>query len=395
MIRRVNTVKKIVAVMMTLVFIIMPTVNVPAYAACDKTGWTTEYSYVFVHGLIGWGEESAMDRIISYFGTFSGNLMRYLRSQGIDAHAATVRPDNSAWDRACELYAQLTGTRTDYGEAHSKRCHHARYGRDFTGKPLIEAFDAEHKINLIGHSFGGATILEFLELMANGDKAELELSKENVSPLFKGGKEDWIYSLTTLSSPTNGTTLYEFANPGTLPKDVYNNKFAQFLLELTNKITIKDHPFTDTAVYDMQIDRAIEIADACETIDSVYYFSVPCSYTAPDKYGNYQPEKKMVFLLKPFSYALGVYEGVTANGVEIDEKWKENDGLVNTISERAPFHAPQKDIDFDNIETGIWNVFPTMHADHMFFSGGFFRTTDIRPYYMDYIQFINTLPTAA
>ena len=88
---------------------------------------------------------------------------------------------------------------------------------------------------------------------------------------------------------------------------------------------------------------------------------------------------------------MGMFEGVTAGGVELDESWKENDGLVNTISERAPFHAPQKDIDPENIEPGIWNVYPTMHADHMFFSGGFFRTTDIRTYFVNYIQSVNTL----
>ena len=143
-----------------------------------------------------------------------------------------------------------------------------------------------------------------------------------------------------------------------------------------------------------QVDRAIELADGCETIGSVYYFSVPCAYSQTNEKGNYVPKSDMVFILKPFSRALGAFQGKTAGGVEIDERWKQNDGLVNTISERAPFHAPQKDIDMDNIETGIWNVFPTMNADHMFFSGGFFRTTDIRSYYVDYIQFVNTLPAA-
>ncbi|MDD7534311.1 MAG: hypothetical protein SPK18_10350 [Treponema sp.] len=34
-----------------------------------------------------------------------------------------------AWDKACELYAQLTGLVTDYGVEHFARCGHLRYGR--------------------------------------------------------------------------------------------------------------------------------------------------------------------------------------------------------------------------------------------------------------------------
>ena len=371
--------------------LLAPAANQPR-PEIDKSEWTTDYAYVFVHGLIGWGEDTFMENIISYFGTFSGSLMRYLRSCGLNCHTATLSVNNSAWDRACELYAQLTGTRTDYGEAHSARCHHPRYGRNYTGRALLDEFDAEHKINLIGHSFGGATALVFLELMANGDAAECEASQDStVSPLFEGGKADWIYSLTTLASPTNGTTLYEIGNSETVSLDGHDRYPGQRLLNATSLLTMRDRLFSDTAVYDMQVDRAIEIADACETIDSVYYFSVPCTCSQPNEKGDQVPLSKMVFLMKPLSRAMGMFEGVTAGGVELDESWKENDGLVNTISERAPFHAPQKDIDPENIEPGIWNVYPTMHADHMFFSGGFFRTTDIRTYFVNYIQSVNTL----
>ncbi len=382
---------KLIAFFISIIMFFSPTANYP-HQEIDKTDFTTDYSYVFVHGLIGWGDNSLMDKIISYFGTFSGNLMRYLRARGLDCHSATVSLEGSAWDRACELYAQLTGTRTDYGEAHSANCHHARYGKNYAGKALIDEFDAEHKINLIGHSFGGTTIIEFLELMANGDAAEREASeKDELSPLFEGGKADWIYSLTTLSSPTNGTTLYEYANPYTMTPEVFDRVPGKMVLELSNKLTTKNRPYTDTPVYDMEVDRAIEITSACETIDSVYYFSMPCSYSESDGKGHQVPKRDMVFVMKSLSTAIGMFRGVTANGVELDEKWQENDGLVNTISERAPFNAPQKDIEIDNIETGIWNVFPTMNADHMFFSGGFLRTTDIRTFYVDYIKMINTL----
>ena len=59
------------------------------------------------------------------------------------------------------------------------------------------------------------------------------------------------------------------------------------------------------------------------------------------------------------------YKGKTKGGVVIDESWRENDGLVNTISAVAPFGAPSKPLDRADIRPGIWNVFPTLDGDHM------------------------------
>ena len=101
---------------------------------------------------------------------FGGDAIKYFNKQGFNCYAASVAPHYSAWDRACELYAQLTGTKVDYGEAHSKAMGHERYGEDFTGRALIPSFSATDKINLVGHSFGGATIRLFAEIMANGSE---------------------------------------------------------------------------------------------------------------------------------------------------------------------------------------------------------------------------------
>lgn len=140
---------------------------------------------------------------------FAGELLGKLESKGFDCYAASVAPSSSAHDRACELYAQLTGTKTDYGKAHSEEHGHDRYGTDFTGKALLPAFDSEHKINLLGHAFGGATMRMFASLMAKGDEAEMAVTPaDEISPLFTGGKADYIYSLTALSVPHNGTTAY-------------------------------------------------------------------------------------------------------------------------------------------------------------------------------------------
>ena len=67
-----------------------------------------------------------------------------------------MSPYGSAWDRACELYAQLYGERVDYGCRHSERYGHERFGRDYSDCPLIRN-PKDAMLVLIGHSFGGTT----------------------------------------------------------------------------------------------------------------------------------------------------------------------------------------------------------------------------------------------
>ena len=73
----------------------------------------SDLQFVFVHGLSGWGSYDKAYKKMPYWGMRGGDLMTYLRGQGFACYAASVAPAGSAWDRACELYAQLAGTRTD------------------------------------------------------------------------------------------------------------------------------------------------------------------------------------------------------------------------------------------------------------------------------------------
>ena len=78
----------------------------------------------------------------------TGSVTKFLRKNNVEAVAASVDPVGSVWDRTCELYAQLTGSRTDYGKAHSERCGHKRYGKDYSKKPLLKniKWSSENKI---------------------------------------------------------------------------------------------------------------------------------------------------------------------------------------------------------------------------------------------------------
>ena len=133
--------------------------------------YKNKYPYIFVHGMMGWGEDNKLYNIMPYWGMVAGNQMRQLRAQGIEAYAPQVSPIGSAWDRACELYAQLVGGVVDYGKAHSEAKGHARFGQDF-GNGFVPDWSSTNKIHLIGHSFGGATMRMLVELLTNGSEAE-------------------------------------------------------------------------------------------------------------------------------------------------------------------------------------------------------------------------------
>ena len=359
---------RIISFFLTIVMFLFPTVNVSKIAV-DKTEWQTDYEYVYVHGLNGWGSYDFQDHFLPYWGMFGGNMIKNLDSLGYKCSSASVDPTGSAWDRACELYAQLTGTRTDYGKAHSEKCGHDRYGKNYSKKPLIDSWSSEDKINLLGHSFGGVTVRLLAELMANGDAAERAATDPaEISELFTGGKADWIYSITTLAAPTHGTTAYGFDDPERL----------------------SDH---DCAAYDMFIDNALAINDRISTQDCTYYFAIPCSATIQNEDGAWDFDKSVnvEFPVKATGKRMMSLTGVTPGGYVVDESWLESDGMVNTISAGAPFNAPSVDFDKDNILPGIWNVTEPFRGDHMVFCGDLLHPYNIRPFFADWMNMINSI----
>lgn len=374
------------------------------YLKADSSNWNTNYTYVFVHGLSGWGSYDDTYKLMPYWGMFGGDLMEYLRDKGFTAVAASVDPNGSAWDRACELYAQLMGTKVDYGKAHSEKYGHDRYGEDFTDRALIESFSKTDKINLLGHSFGGATIRLFASIMEKGSAEEIEATPTNeLSDYFKGGKGDWIYSVTSLAAPHNGTSAYsvgENNEPAPAATEAKNeNPIKSAFSGITDKIMSKftggerdDRDSRDYADYDMYIDNALELNKTIHTHNNTYYFSFACTATNKNEDGTYSPDRKiMESIYASSSEGIGRYTGVTKGGFVIDETWLENDGLVNTVSALAPSSAPSKSFDEKNIEKGVWQTMPIIRGDHMCLQGGMTKLNDVKPFYVEHLSMINSL----
>ncbi len=386
--------QKIISFFLAIVMYLLPQLNLPK-ADVDPATFQSNYTNVFVHGLGGWGEESFYYKVMPYWGMFGGDLMQYLNARGYPCKSAQITPGAGCWDRACELYAQLTGTRTDYGAEHSARCKHARYGEDYTGKPILSSFSSKDKINLFGHSFGGATILQFLQLMYAGSEAEQKATTDgSLSDFFKGGKGDWIHAIVTLSAPMNGTTAYAVRDEINVdPHATPEEKAVVFILTNGTAAPRDGRIKEDSAEYDMYIDHAMALCDSFETLPDVYYLSLPCMMVKQQSDGSYIPRvTEMEPLFRAASKRMGCYTGVTPNGYVVDESWQMNDGLVNTKSAMAPFNAPQQQIDRDNIQPGIWNILPTHEGDHMSLMGGLLKNHPVREVYLDLLDLVTSQP---
>jgi triacylglycerol lipase len=347
--------------------------------------------YIFVHGLSGWGSYDQRNNRTPYWGMRNGDYIKALNEKGYPSYAASIDPAGSAWDRACELYAQLTGTRTDYGKSHSLFYRHKRFGPDFTGRPLIENWDKDTKLVLIGHSFGGATIRSFVDLMINGDKEEQKT--KDCSDFFKGGNADKIHAIVTLASPLNGTSAYDLTEDPNFDMDSIEvpwwSKITYKIMKRNSAGNDDNRDKRDYAAWDMHIDQAMKWNEKWKIHPDIYYFSIPFSITRMDIDGCHKPILKEIEpLYTRHAYLMGAWTGTTRGGINVDEKWLENDGLVNTVSARAPINDPQKKLDENDIQPGIWNVFDTVHGDHMSVQGGLTRKKDIFDLYIKLLEII-------
>ena len=355
-------------------------------------GGNMKLKYVFIHGTAGWGSYDERYEKMPYWGMRGGDLISYLNEKGFDSYAASVSPFGTAWNRACELYAQIYGKIVDYGSCHSKAFGHERFGKDYTECPLIRDLTDDTKLVLIGHSFGGTTARMFAELMAHGDEDERAAAGEDdLSPLFRGGMEDRIHAVAALASALNGNSVFDMlADPDFDLKSVkvpwWSRRFGKMMSD-NLQVPTDGRDARDCGDYDMQIDQARLLNRRMSTLPNVYYFSVPCAFTRK-RGDSYVPEKGMEPFFVMRSFQMGQYTGVTKGGTRIDQRWKKNDGRVNTISEVSPFGAPRKRLDPDNLKPGIWNVFPVYKGDHMSLQGGLLHKKDIRSFYTDMLTMI-------
>lgn len=347
----------------------------------------TRYPLVFVHGMYGWGDSQGINKKAPYWGGTTGSITEYLSDKGIECYAASEGPISSAWDQACELYAQLKGTRVDYGEHHSRVYGHKRFGRTYK-KPLFENWSEEKKVHLIGHSFGGHVIRLLTYLLENGAPDEVALNREDTSPLFMGGQKDLVCSVSAICSPLNGTDAYQsvkkyhllpmlkfvtlnsavILSRTKLQGGMIDVHLEQMGVNKTDEIkdtkkfvpVMKDLFLCKESIdYDMTDKGTEELNGFVKNVSSVYYFSYPYNLLEENKKGELVPKNTKNPLMKSTAKLM----------LRTDKALKKatvgSDGLIDVVSAMHPANEPYK-LYVQNVplDAGIWNVMPTGKGDH-------------------------------
>ena len=311
---------------------------------------------VLVHGILGFGPKELGP--CNYW----GSALRV--HSPIDRHEASVGPLGSAHDRACELAAQIKGTRVDYGAAHARTEGHEQFGYDFTCRGFVPDWDEAHPIHLIGHSLGSPTVRCLQHLL-------------EIDYWGWGSSHRWVSSISTLSGVSNGSTLvYLFdadertgllersagptsilrfvelytAATGGLLDSIYDFDLAYWgyerqpgesLVRYMARVAESDFLWgKDNAPYSLSLQGAYEDNGRWRTYPDTFYFS----YVTEQTYrgwltGRHYPELRMNPGMLAAATYIGQKEFVQApipdSGFDSSDWW-ENDGAVSTISQKYP-----------------------------------------------------------
>ena len=322
------------------------------------------YPAIFVHGILGFGPEE-MGKLDYWKTAFKLDFP-------VQRHQASVGPLSSAHDRACEVAAQIRGTRVDYGEHHSNNAGHDQYGTDYSDRkahpecPFVESWDEEHPVHLIGHSLGSPTI-----------RCLQHLLEEDYWGW--GSSHRWIHSISTISGVSNGSPLvYLFdadEETGFMPQRGFGAKLLE-LIELYHAAI--GRPFDLESIYDFDLDHwgfnreedepllafldrisrshfmwgrdnasySLSLQGAYadngvwNTYPDTYYFSYITEQTWRNRFtGRYHPKPTMRFLMWRPALYIG-HKKFERPPIPVDDfnasDWWENDGLVSTYSQMYP-----------------------------------------------------------
>lgn len=350
---------------------------------------------ILVHGFGGWGPDELNG--YKYWGGLL-DIQAMLQHFGYTVYVAHVGAYSSNWDRAIELFYQIKGGQVDYGTEHCRLYGHIQKPeRKVYASPLYPQWDAQHPVHLVGHSMGGQTIRMLAALLAGKTKQfQNVLCRPDGTPFTPG--EGWITSMTTIATPHNGSSLFDLDdNPagiakiiltvahvdmsGLVPESFYGFDLEQWDLhqkegEATEAYlqrifeTLGNTP--DFSVRELstcgaqRFNASVNFTTEDET---AYRFSFATEETFGQPYPDaivYVPDPGMNPVFIEESLIIGSSPAFT-DLLGIGPQWRENDGVVNTASMKAPLAGcadtyaeyagtPQK---------GVWNFMGTYHWDHL------------------------------
>ena len=341
---------------------------------------------ILVHGFNGFTDDKSPVVLSHYWGGDKLDITQDLEKNGYKAYEASIGALSSNYDRAVELYYYIKGGQVDYGAAHAAKYGHERYGKTYEG--VYKDWQPGQKVHLVGHSMGGQTVRQLEELLRNGNQEEIDYQKEHggtISPLFQGGQDNMVSSITTLGTPHNGTPAADELGNETLVRQIVydfvnlrsnkvtnvnfgldqwglkqrpNESFNDYVKRV--KETSKVWTTKDNGLYDLTTEGATELNRNTSLNPNIVYKT----YTGEATHTSlFDRQRGDLNLFLPFS--------ITGNviGKTKDKDWRVNDGLVSVISSQHPFNQDYTDAT-DEVQKGVWQVTPVKHGwDHVDFVG--------------------------
>jgi triacylglycerol lipase len=407
-------------VFLTLILLCLSLIANPALASTRQNA----YPIVLIGGCGVWGRDEVVG--IKYWGNLV-DIQEYLKSAGYDTVTAAPGPVSSYYDRACEVYAQILGKKTDYGAGHAAKYGHSRWGKDYSAQgPLISGWGTSPaKIHIIAHSMGGPTARALVQLLEEGSPLELNTPQADLSDLFQSGHH-WVDGVITISSPHNGTTLTSLHYPligevdGQWVQDLvtawsslwgggnsfYDWKLDQWGLTRQPGESLEDYnnlvksstiwtTTKDLANYNGSPEGAAEFNAWAKAQPDVYYFSWATNATYKNIFtGHQEPNWDMnpLWTITGFAIHMGQYTTNEKGKVQIDSSWWPNDGVVNTCSMKGP--ATDEITNYNGSpQLGKWNYLGLMGGwDHSDIIGFTPSITTLTEWYRDQAALLGSLP---
>lgn len=386
-----------------------------------------QHPVVFVHGLFGFGPKELGP--LKYWGRAFD-----VESPIAQRFEASVGPVASAHDRACELAAQIMGTRVDYGAAHAAEFGHDRFGDDFTGQGFLPDWSESNPVHLVGHSHGAPTIRCLQHLLETDHWGW-------------GSTHRWVRSITAISGVLNGSTLVFGFGADEATGLMHRDGLCSVLLRLVELYTgattdlirlddiydfdldhwgyrrrdgetmqdylarVSQSPFLwgkDNAAYALTLQGAYEDNAVWKTYPDTHYFSHVTEKTWRDPTSGFShPSPDMLSGMHLASEYIGT-KLFDRPPIPVEEfasaDWWENDGLVPTFSQRYPHTAGAHPVgrEFDaetpvgSLPPGRWHVNWLRGMDHLEIGPVLSPLTVARQedFYRDLLRRLAALPEA-
>mgnify|MGYP001473752933 CR=1 FL=1 len=250
------------------------------------------FPIILIHGFMGWGPDEMNG--YNYWGG-KDDYIDDLEQNGHVVFEISVGPVSSNWERAIEVYYQLKGGQVDYGKGHSKKYDINQKPVNKSYKGIYPQWSSEYPIHIIAHSMGGQTARMLNYLLTQEIYEDYEFEIKESSLLLGNSHEGLIKSITSISTPHNGTSLtnitikmvpfiqYFIGVAGLIGTEFFDFNLDQWSFERDREESwleylsrMKSHSAWKTqniSAWDLSLDGAKELNGYLQASADIYYFS--------------------------------------------------------------------------------------------------------------------------